>query len=311
MLKGRVGPACRAPISETRLYRRSAFEPTDVELGLKTEPTDDQAPLEAGSSAQPKAKKEEDEDLPDVGELLGSSKKENDKGKGKAKVKAKRSRRPVRSCRRKRTVVTESDEDANVDDLRVPEVEDDNDDDFYDDDLSDFIVEDGEDEEEKDMRREEKKRLGKKKAVEVYSDSSDSDDEPMRRRRGNGTLAALGDIGRIETISETVPSTKMKVSYSALFFVMGSDHSLKHMMERLEQVARDHPDEKVCSLVYLYNLANPYYFYFRQWLFLSGHNVSISSTHISRARASRLSGTTPLLVDSKCQSHCVADTKGA
>ena len=127
MLTKRAGPSCRAPISENRLYRQSAFEPTDAELGLKTEPTDGQVPPEASSSAQPEPKKEEDEDLPDIGELLDSSKKENDKGKGKAKVK---SRRPVRSCREKRTLVTDSDEEANADDLRVPEAEDDGDDDI-------------------------------------------------------------------------------------------------------------------------------------------------------------------------------------
>ena len=33
-----LGPSCRAPISSRKLYRLAAFEPTDVELGLKKEP---------------------------------------------------------------------------------------------------------------------------------------------------------------------------------------------------------------------------------------------------------------------------------
>ncbi|KAJ6590535.1 SNF2 superfamily protein [Mycena vulgaris] len=141
------------------------------------------------------------------------------KGKGKAKAKAKR---PTRKSAARKFVVLDS-SDAEVDEEMASE------DDAGDSDLSDFIVESDEDEDEKDARRNLKKRIGKRRAIILDSDDEDevvNDDTPEEKEVLFGAKPKLSKEA-IKLMPRFLPSKKMK-----------------HMMEILQKLAEDHPDEK-------------------------------------------------------------------
>ncbi|TRM55791.1 SNF2 family N-terminal domain-containing protein [Schizophyllum amplum] len=177
-------PTCRAPISKDRLYKRSAFEPTDDELNgvKKEEPMDDVIKINSDA----------DSDF----EMKDSTSR---KGKGKAKaVPQRRSTRAKRPSNKMRIV--DSDDSG-----AASETESDGDD-YDDDDISDFIVGSDEDEDEKDFIRAQKRQAqhkGKARAMVI----DDSDDEGvvfgLKRQPAPGAP-------KIELMSKFLPSTKMK-----------------------------------------------------------------------------------------------------
>ncbi|KAL1695226.1 SNF2 family N-terminal domain-containing protein [Schizophyllum commune] len=208
-------PSCREPISKDRLYKREAFEPTDDELNGRV-------------------KKEETEVI-DIDDSSGEEDNDDDedfkpKGKGKGKAKALPRRRSTRARRPSSKMRIDSDDSGYGADYIESEQESNSEDDDYDDDMSDFIVEADEDEEEKDLQRALKRQAksrakGKGRAMVV----DDSDDEviyglPKRKP----AAAAQGEGEKADLMSRFLPSTKMK-----------------YMMEALERLFKEKPDEKV------------------------------------------------------------------
>lgn len=190
-------------------------EPEEGKLGVKEEVKEEEV-IDIDNLARPssysKTVKDEDDDMEEFPTTLCAK----SKGKGKAKAQPRRSQRARRSIR---AVQTDSDEEAVADHTRVADY-DSSDEDFLDSDLSDFIVEDGEDEEEKDKRRDERKRLRKLRPVEVEDEEEEKDEATViqprvRRGRGRG-LPDFANIGPVQTLPKTAPSTKMKVGISQM-----------------------------------------------------------------------------------------------
>ncbi|KAG6855888.1 hypothetical protein H0H87_009686, partial [Tephrocybe sp. NHM501043] len=99
-----------------------------------------------------------------------------------------------------------------------------NSDEDYDDDMLDFIVEDEEEKEEKDSRRMSKKLLDKRKAIDML-DSNDEETPEEKEIFFGRRVPALPEA--IKLMPKFLPSTKMKC-----------------MMERLNQLVEERPDEK-------------------------------------------------------------------
>ncbi|THH32586.1 hypothetical protein EUX98_g1602 [Antrodiella citrinella] len=175
-------PTCRGPVSEQKLFSRSAFEPTDAEIAAAT-----------GAPVKDEVDDEGDVAMDDV------------KGKGKARAAPGRTM-PVRKARR--ATLVESDEERSDDE-----------EDAYSS-MDEFIVEEGEGdedwEEKRDARREERRasRRAKGKApMKVKNNVILSDDEDNEEER----TVIFGARPSIPIPQETIallpkflPSTKMK-----------------------------------------------------------------------------------------------------
>jgi len=168
-------PSCRAPISKEMLFQRSAFEPTDAELGTAGP---------SGSGGADATDEDEDDGMPIDATVLNPIKVDSDSD---SEPEYKPARKSKEKARRRFSKRADSDEDD-------------------DDDMSDFIVESDEDEEEKDARRELKKKLAKTKRIVLDSDDDMDEDgnevellppKVVRKKRGERTERFL-------------PSTKMK-----------------------------------------------------------------------------------------------------
>ncbi|KAL1744579.1 SNF2 family N-terminal domain-containing protein [Schizophyllum fasciatum] len=202
-------PTCREPISEDRLYKRDAFEPTDDELNGRVKEEPEVIDIDSDSDY-----------------AMDTSDR---KGKGKAKAvpqrRSTRTRRPSSKMR-----VDTDDEEYGADSVES-DPESNSDDDDYDDDMSDFIVEADEDEEEKDIQRALKRQArsqakGKRRAMKI----EDSDDEGVVFGLPKQTRVTPAKDGgeKAELMSRFLPSTKMR-----------------YMMEALERLFKEKPDEKV------------------------------------------------------------------
>ncbi|TFK47603.1 P-loop containing nucleoside triphosphate hydrolase protein [Heliocybe sulcata] len=163
-------PTCRGAISETKLFSRLAFEPTDQELEKAMNPESDRV---------------------DVDDVMKKTKS----AKGKA-----------RKRNARRMMYSSDAEEAGADDIEDDE-EDEEEEDEDDDDLRDFIVQDDEDEEEKDERRAQKKRLGKARAIVLDSDD-EADAEIIYGKKSPEPVRPAD--GKIRLMSKFIPSTKMK-----------------------------------------------------------------------------------------------------
>ncbi|KAF7350506.1 putative ATP-dependent helicase C23E6.02 [Mycena venus] len=155
-----------------------------------------------------------DDDDSDIEMLDAKPAKAISKGKGKAKA-----TRPARKASgRKFMVLDSSDVEGEAEQDSASE----------DSDMSDFIVESDEDEEEKDARLVMKnKRLGKRRAIKTIVDSDDEIVEaPEEREILFGKKPRLSKA-EVKLMPRFLPSTKMKA-----------------MMEVLQKLAEDHPDEK-------------------------------------------------------------------
>ncbi|KAG6905532.1 hypothetical protein DXG01_002192 [Tephrocybe rancida] len=162
-------PVCRSAVCTEKLFSRTAFLPSDVEL-LPGTPDEDVKMEGADTSVDPK-------------------------GKGEARLK-----------RLRRSVASDSDAES------------------FDDDMSDFIVKDDENEEEKDACLFLKKRLGKRKATVIL----DSDDEETPEER---------EVLFGQKIPRSAEASKPKPKVLA-------STKMKYMMERLNKLVEEHPDEK-------------------------------------------------------------------
>ncbi|KAL1667297.1 SNF2 family N-terminal domain-containing protein [Schizophyllum commune] len=210
-------PSCREPISKDRLYKREAFEPTDDELNGRV--------------------KKEEQDVIDIEDSSDEEDNDDDedykgpKNKGKGTAKALPQRRSTRTRRPSTSMRIDSEDDGYGADYVESEPESNSDDDDYDDDMSDFVVEADEDEEEKDLQRALKRQAksrskGKGRAMVV----DDSDDEVIYGLPKRKPAAAAQGEGeeKADLMSRFLPSTKMK-----------------YMMEALERLFKEKPDEKV------------------------------------------------------------------
>ncbi|KAK7046715.1 putative ATP-dependent helicase C23E6.02 [Favolaschia claudopus] len=165
-----------------------------------------------------------DSDIEMIDAKPETSEKPFSKGKAasKEKVKAK-AKRPARKQAARKFVVVDSDDEDDQ------EEEENSEDDYEDSDMSDFIVQSDEDEEEKDARRTLRKRLGKRKAIETIFDSDDEIEEAEEEPKERVVFGRKPRLSKeeIKLIPRFLPSTKMKA-----------------MMEVLEKLAKDLPDEK-------------------------------------------------------------------
>ncbi|KZT61690.1 hypothetical protein CALCODRAFT_490930, partial [Calocera cornea HHB12733] len=220
-------PSCRQPISQEKLFRRSAFEPSDDQLagilgrpGVKDEPF---VQDEAYVKSEPFVKEESDDDLdmPSVDELISlgiSPKQAKGKGRAQERVKKGRVKREQGKKRKGRSSLSESEDDDSEGSL------------------DDFIVHTDEDEDEKDQRlTNRKKNKGKQRAIKpdpfsedeiVDVDNLDDDsEEDIKPYRQKVTLKSFPKM------SKFLPSTKMK-----------------SMMESITTWANEHPTDKVMVL---------------------------------------------------------------
>lgn len=175
-------PTCRGAITKEKLFARSAFEPTDVEL-------DNEKRKSGGTGSSDDRDSDGDvEMIDDIAAVPHSDR-----------------------VLRKRTPSIASFHMMTDDEGDEDEEEDDDDED---DDLSDFIVEDGESEADKDERRRARnnaRRKGKARAI-VLSD--DEDDDIICGAKPDYVAALPPE--QVKMLPKFLPSTKMKYMMEAL-----------------------------------------------------------------------------------------------
>lgn len=144
---------------------------------------------------------DDDEEMPDIKDLLSKEAFKAKPAAKKTKGKAKATRKSTRKARNTRRIMDSDDE------------EEEEGDDQYDSDLSDFIVRSDEDEEEKDARREQRKKT-KKRIIRRQEESESELDDDIEVIIDPKQKKAMLYKGPIKVLPKQLPSTKMIVSIS-------------------------------------------------------------------------------------------------
>jgi hypothetical protein len=180
------GPSCRGTLDKERLFKRSAFEPTDKELfGLSEEDTSSDIEMADGTA---------------------DNKNDTKKRKGQGNAKSKTRGRKV-----KRAIL-----DDDVIDVDASDNDEDEDYEEEDDDMADFIVDDDEDDEEYVVNKKAQKTagLGRRKAQIILDSDDEVDETPEEKEAIFGRKKKVDrnlTPEQIKLLPKFLPSTKMMV----------------------------------------------------------------------------------------------------
>jgi hypothetical protein len=184
-----TGPSCRGTLDKDRLFKRSAFEPTDKELfGSSEEDASSDVEMADGTV-----------------DSKYNVKKRTGKGKAKPKTRGKKVKRAI----------FDDDEDETID-VDASDNDDDEDYEEEEDDMADFIVDDDEDDEEyMDNKKAQKTAgLGRRKAQIILDSDDEVDETPEEKEAVFGRKKKVDENltpEQVKLLPKFLPSTKMMV----------------------------------------------------------------------------------------------------